>query len=298
MTIEQMRYFIAVATYESFSEAAWQCHISQSSISKHIAAIENELNIKLFDRSKRKVTLTPPGIIFLEHIRQITARYDQMQKDIASCAFETGQTLSVGMHCLAMHYDTLPAIVSFKRRYPYLNLVSKHLPNWNIWDTLENRECNFGILYDDGIDLAKYTVLKLTEDQLVFVVPSNHELACRDRISILELKNYPMAFSRTRTQIFRIATQACYHAGFEPIIAMQDSFPEPLLSLLKIHEIGMLYLKHALHYYNLSELKIIELEENISIPLVLTHQAKTPMNPSEKLFHDFMKNYNHMDMNP
>lgn len=293
MTIDQMRYFISVATYESFSEAAAKCNISQSSISKHIASIEQEVGAQLFNRSRRKVTLTSTGVIFLGYAQKLVGGYDKMQQDMRACIQNAGQSLTISMHCLSMHYDTLPSIIAFKGKYPQLNLQTKHLPNWNIWDTLESGECNFGILYDDGIDLSKYQVLNLVEDRLAFVVPASHPLAKRGRISILELKGLPMAFSCKHTQMLRIATQACYRFGFEPEIAFQDHFPEPLLSLLPIRQVGMLYMDHALRYYNLNGLKIIPLEEDIQIPLVLVRQSKNAMTPTEQVFYHFMREYSY-----
>lgn len=291
MTIEQMRYFIAVATYESFSEAAVKCSISQSSISKHVAAIEREVGTQLLNRSRRKVTLTSTGVIFLGYAQKLVNSYDRMQRDMQACVQNSGQSLTISMHCLSMHYDTLPSILAFKGKYPQLNLQTKHLPNWNIWDTLESGECNFGILYDDGIDLSKYQVLNLVEDRLALVVPDAHPLAGCSRISVLDLKGMPMAFSCKHTQMLRIATQACYRFGFEPEIAFQDHFPEPLLSLLPIRQVGMLYMDHALRYYNLNGLKIIPLEEDIQIPLVLVRQSKNAMTPTEQIFYNFMREY-------
>lgn len=291
MTIEQMRYFIAVAAYESFSEAAAKCSISQSSISKHIAVIEQEVGAQLLDRSRRKVALTSTGVIFLGYAQKLVNSYEKMQRDMRACVQNAGQSLTISMHCLSMHYDTLPSIIAFKGKYPQLNLQTKHVPNWNIWDMLESGECNFGILYDDGIDLSKYQVLNLVEDRLAFVVPAAHPLACRSRISILDLKGMPMAFSCKQTQMLRIATQACYRFGFEPEIAFQDHFPEPLLSLLSINQVGMLYMDHALRYYNLNGLKIIPLEEKIEIPLVLVRQSKNAMTPTEQIFCNFMREY-------
>lgn len=293
MTIEQMRYFIAVASYESFSEAAAKCNLSQSSISKHIAAIEQEVGIQLFNRSRRKVTLTSTGVIFLGYAQKLVNDYDKMKRDMQTVCQNAGQSLTISMHCLSMHYDTLPSIIAFKGKYPQLNLQTKHLPNWNIWDTLESGECNFGILYDDGIDLHKYQVLNLVEDRLAFVVPTTHPLAERKQISILELKEMSMAFSCKHTQMLRIATQACYRFGFDPEIAFQDHFPEPLLSLLSIHQVGMLYMEHALRYYNLNGLTIIPLEEKIQIPLVLVRQSKNAMTPTEQIFYKFMSEYPH-----
>lgn len=64
--LRQIKYFQAVVRYNSFSEAAESCHISQSAISQQIKALENELGFKLLERKNRKFTLTPAG----EHFKK------------------------------------------------------------------------------------------------------------------------------------------------------------------------------------------------------------------------------------
>ena len=70
MEIRQVEYFLSIVKTGSFSEAADEHFISQSSLSKNIIALEKELGVSLFDRSKRKVFLTDAGEVFLEHARK------------------------------------------------------------------------------------------------------------------------------------------------------------------------------------------------------------------------------------
>ena len=64
MLLRQIRYFHEVVRFDSFTEAAEECHISQSAISQQIAALEAELNVKLMDRHNRRFSLTPAGEYF------------------------------------------------------------------------------------------------------------------------------------------------------------------------------------------------------------------------------------------
>ncbi|MBQ7816807.1 MAG: LysR family transcriptional regulator, partial [Oscillospiraceae bacterium] len=64
MDIVQLKYFKAVADSGSFSEAAEIMFSAQSTVSKQIAALEKELNVQLFDRSKRRITMTEHGKVF------------------------------------------------------------------------------------------------------------------------------------------------------------------------------------------------------------------------------------------
>lgn len=65
MLLKQMKYFITVVDLHSFTEAAEQCFISQSAISQQIKALEKELGVRLFERSKRQFSLTAAGEYFI-----------------------------------------------------------------------------------------------------------------------------------------------------------------------------------------------------------------------------------------
>ena len=67
MEIKQVQYFLAIVETGSFSAAADNLYISQSSLSKQIIALEKSLDVQLFDRSKRKVSLTEAGKVFENH---------------------------------------------------------------------------------------------------------------------------------------------------------------------------------------------------------------------------------------
>ena len=82
MEIKQVQYFLTVAEAGSFSVAAEDLYISQSSLSKQIIALEKELGIPLFDRSKRKIALTPAGETYLKHARNIHAEYQVLMTDL------------------------------------------------------------------------------------------------------------------------------------------------------------------------------------------------------------------------
>ena len=74
MTTNQLKYFITAAECLNFTEAARQHYISQTAITQHMQALEEDLEVKLFDRQKRKVSLTPAGQVFLTEARMILER--------------------------------------------------------------------------------------------------------------------------------------------------------------------------------------------------------------------------------
>lgn len=78
ITIEQLKYFLVVEKYKNFSVASYELCISQSSLSKQIKALENELDTILFDRTTRNITLTDTGKEFLIYAKNSIKSYDNI----------------------------------------------------------------------------------------------------------------------------------------------------------------------------------------------------------------------------
>src|ERR1700745_3230736 len=71
MELRHLEYFVAVAAELNFSRAAQRIHVVQSALSASVSRLEKELGVELFDRSKRQITLTAAGEVFLEHAREV-----------------------------------------------------------------------------------------------------------------------------------------------------------------------------------------------------------------------------------
>ena len=84
--LRQIRYFQAVVGNNSFSEAAEECHISQSAISQQIKALETELGFSLLERKNRKFALTPAGEHFYRKSLILLADYEQICSEAAKIA--------------------------------------------------------------------------------------------------------------------------------------------------------------------------------------------------------------------
>ena len=69
--LRHLEYFVAVAAELNFSRAAKRIHVVQSALSASVSRLEKELGVELFDRSKRQITLTAAGEVFLEHAREV-----------------------------------------------------------------------------------------------------------------------------------------------------------------------------------------------------------------------------------
>ena len=80
MTITQLEYVVAVATYKSFVAAAEKCFVTQPTLSMQIQKLEEELGVKLFDRNKHPVAITSLGSAIVDQARIVLSECDKIQE--------------------------------------------------------------------------------------------------------------------------------------------------------------------------------------------------------------------------
>ncbi|MCD7839859.1 MAG: LysR family transcriptional regulator, partial [Erysipelotrichaceae bacterium] len=105
MTIDQIKYFCAICQYKTFSKAALELHITQSSLSKHIIKLESELNMILFDRSHRQIILTPAGEQFYKDAKILLKDYYQMMNHLDALKDKTQNTIHIAMLPILSQYN-------------------------------------------------------------------------------------------------------------------------------------------------------------------------------------------------
>src|SRR3954469_9353280 len=84
MTLVQLEYIVALDTHRHFALAASHCHVTQPTLSMQINKLEQELGVKLFDRSKQPVLPTESGVSFVEKARRLLAGRDELLESIQS----------------------------------------------------------------------------------------------------------------------------------------------------------------------------------------------------------------------
>lgn len=109
MKIEKIGYFLSVAKHLNFTKAAQECHIAQPAISRQMSSLEEELGFALFDRSSRKVRLTPAGQSFYTSMMRFVNDYDNGVEQLRHISKERMQMLVCTGHwaflrCFPVHW--------------------------------------------------------------------------------------------------------------------------------------------------------------------------------------------------
>ena len=118
MNINQLKYFISVAEYRSFTKAANQFYISQTAITQQIQTLEESMGVTLIDRSRRPIMLTPAGNVFLNEARAILERMDMAVSRVRDASTGLVGTLRIGYTKGYERSNLSNLLRSFHQEYP------------------------------------------------------------------------------------------------------------------------------------------------------------------------------------
>ncbi len=146
MTITQLEYVVAVATYKSFVAAAEKCFVTQPTLSMQIQKLEDELGVKIFDRNKHPIAITDMGSIIVEQGRSVLAECERVHELIQG----QQKTLS-GVFKFAAIPTVAPNILpglleNYSRSFPNVKLQVKEMETNQIITALRNNEIDAALL--------------------------------------------------------------------------------------------------------------------------------------------------------
>ncbi len=275
MTIEQLQYFYAIYQYETFSNAAFNMNITQSALSKQIAKLEDELQLKLFDRTYRKPRLTVEGKELLQDVQQLLNDYDQMIFHVQTIKNHINNTIKLSM--LPIDYNL--KIKEFSKLYPHIHLIVNEI---------EERDLDFKddiYILRDNYQSKAYKKRLLFKDEIVAVVSKEHPLNQYQTITIDQLQDYSIFLPPKYTSISQICIETCKNHDFEPNISRFGRI-ETILSLAGDNDGVALIAKTSLHSFHLSKVNIISFDKPIECNMCLYYKKN---NQAVQQFIDFIK---------
>lgn len=146
MTLVQLEYIIAVDNYRHFANAAEKCYVTQPSLSMQVQKLEEELGVKLFDRSKQPVVPTAAGAAIIEQARKVLAESHVLQEIAGEHKGIVTGTLHIGIIPTLAPYLLPLFIRQFLKKFPLLKLVVTELTTENIIRQLREGRIDAGIL--------------------------------------------------------------------------------------------------------------------------------------------------------
>ena len=291
VTMLQIDYFLAVAEYLSFTEAAKMLYSSQPSVSKQISSMEKQLGTELFYRTKRTVHLTAAGEVLLKELRGINEQIEGAivkAKDAGSCEYST-----INIGCLeGMNTEVILRFVNkFKCEHKNINLNFER----HSFKALRERILN------GSLDLA-FTLNFEMHDSLGFEYKTVHRtnscimvskaspLAMRDDLKLPDLKDQDFVLiSREESPYgFDQVVALCRRHGFTPKIVKQLPNVESLLLSVETG-VGVTILDSSIRLHNTDNFRLYMIQDDFIDHLVLWKKENAKV--SIKVFTDDLLTY-------
>ena len=184
MEFYQLTYFLAAAQTQNFRKAAELCLVAQSALSRQIAALEDELEVALFTRNKKRVTLTPAGQEFALYVRNAMEQLQEGQQFLAE--LQAGQRGTIIIGCIeSLATAFLPALfASFHQQYPHIRLKVRVNHTDELITSVERGEVELGLILDPRLQSELLIVKELFRQPLHLLVSAQHPLAQRKAAAV------------------------------------------------------------------------------------------------------------------
>lgn len=226
-------YFLAVAEELHFTKAADKLGITQPTLSHQIRLLEHEVGTPLFHRSGKRIHLTQPGMILMEHARRVIHELEQARFEIGELAGLKRGRLRIG--CSGNHLIT-EALISFHRQHPGIDLNVIELATDETHDGLLGNRLDLGVVFLPLED-EQLVSLPLYDEELALIVSKHHPLAGNVSVQLTKLADLPLVLFQSKFLVRQIIDAACAAQGLILKPVMELSTMESQVQMVG-HNVG------------------------------------------------------------
>lgn len=287
MKLDQLNYFITVAQLENLTKAAELLHISQSSLSKNIVSLENELGASLFDRNGKHLYLNPAGKRFLKSCNTIVQEYQTLKNDIHLMVTAANSRIHIG--CCGSIDRLYPCMARFKMLHPEAEysltsyMGGMELPDINEYDVL---------IYPSELLYERFVGYDFGMERYLLAVPTSHFLAKYTAISLKMLNGLDFVFLRqgkSDTEYpYKVCKALTIQMGASSFTDSREMHRQMISSGIAIGFVS----ENCSSFYNSGSILLIPLiDSNFSRKLKICFRRDKHLTDFSRSFRDFTINY-------
>ncbi|MER2528378.1 MAG: LysR family transcriptional regulator [Candidatus Competibacter denitrificans] len=234
MDIASLHAFVTIADNGTFSSAADRLHVSQPAVSKRVATLEEELNVRLFDRLGRTVRLTEAGTLLLPRARRILAEVADGRRALRNLTgIVTGTLTLATSHHIGLH-RLPPVLRTFTARYPQVRLDMRFMDSEVACGVVLRGEVELAIVTLPPIIEAPLEASPLWLDPLVIVAARTHPLAQLPIVSMAQLAKHPAILPSEATFTRRIFAEELARLGVDISVAFATNYLETIKMMVAV----------------------------------------------------------------
>lgn len=295
MNTEYLKEFITIARLSSFSRASEELCISQSSLSKHIAALEQELDIRLFNRTSRSVELSDVGKQLLPYAAGITQMSQQLQSIAGRQALRDAQKRRCRRVCIASFplmaaYNITGVIADFYRAHPDIAVSTSEFEPFSIPHLLESKQFELAFVRPFRSGMNEYDSIEYCCEDVIAVLPAAHPLADCPSIRLEQLKDENLILIGEQAELHSICVDLCVQAGFTPQISFSGLRPENIIDLVSLNMGVSILARHFYDYYKKPMVVGVDITPTTSTTIQLIRRKGRKLSPAAQIFWDYIQN--------
>ncbi len=280
MEIGHIREFVTLAETKSFYETAELLFTTQSTISKHLKLVEKELGHPLLNRNSRRVELNEYGRLFLPHAQKILQIQYEYTTDFYNKSKRLLSTLTIGSIPFMAQYNITDIIVRFKKENTNFKLNVIEAESNDLKTMLLKGKCELAFIRETDKPDAKFVKIPYFTDNLVALLPANHQKAYEASINLSDLSNEDFLFIQVKTYIYNLCINACNDAGFQPNIVFTSHRLENIIDLVAMGMGISLLMKEQTKHLPADKVTAISISPTVTSQLFLTYKKDSPLSPA------------------
>ncbi|MEJ2405764.1 MAG: LysR family transcriptional regulator [Candidatus Thiodiazotropha sp.] len=281
MELTALKAFIQVAREGSFSLAAESLFLTQPAISKRVAGLEHELEVRLFDRVGRQIFLTEAGRHLLPRAEQMLQDEADIRRSLSNLSGEVSGRLAMATsHHIGLH-RLPPTLRAYTDRFPGVALDIQFMESERACLAVAHGELELAVITLPLDPIDNLTPREIWHDPLCVMVGRDHPLAKEKHIGLRELVSYPAVLPSRGTYTRTLLEQAVASRHLQVNCALETGYLETLKSMTGIG-LGWGLLPEILLDDQMTRLEVPELTLSRSLGIV-THLKRTLSNAAREM---------------
>ena len=229
MDLKQIEYFLRVAERRSFSRAAEQLGIAQSSLSRQVGLLEEELKQHLFVRNGRGVEPTEAGLRFMEHARALLALAERAREDLQSMRESPSGKVAIGLPPRVAVVAAAPLLEAFRRAYPSASITVAEGLSAQVREWLLAGRVELALLYDPP-PTPQLAYESLFREDLV-LVRAGTQAPLPSHVNVAQLGDYPLILPSLPNAIRTLVESICRSRGVRLNVVVEIDAVHTILEL-------------------------------------------------------------------
>ena len=222
MDIQHLRYFMAVAKATSLTKAAQELFITQPALSKAIKKLEQDLQVKLFDKQDNHLLLTDAGKALLVKAAPLIAEFDSIPEAISDVKSKATGNVRIGVPMLISFFYLCDILLGFKQEYPGINLDIIEIGDDSIVKQTLQGDMDIGIV-TRPVSSTQFISIPIYSNQVVAFIPQSNPLANKKYVEFKDLQGIPLHMFSSDFSLYGQVLNGCQQAGFNPIVSSTSS---------------------------------------------------------------------------